>query len=104
MGKQALKFLLRPLSALSLVVPMFGVLDEPRVARERGAVVLSLGEIGIDRLGKTLRAVREHRLASRPARDRDRGEHNVVSRTPRSTYSQIERRRSSKSPYAGLAA
>jgi hypothetical protein len=26
MGKQALKFLLRPLSAFSLVVPMFGML------------------------------------------------------------------------------
>jgi hypothetical protein len=32
MGKQALKFLLRPLSALSLVVPMFGVLGAVALA------------------------------------------------------------------------
>jgi hypothetical protein len=29
MGKQAFKLVLRPLSALSLVVPMFGVLGAP---------------------------------------------------------------------------
>jgi hypothetical protein len=43
MGKQALKFLLRPLSAFSLVVPMFGMLGAVAVAAVAAAPALADG-------------------------------------------------------------